>query len=223
AGTSDVPQQELQDAGTADGLDAARVLRPADCVTDRAGLLAARSAGEDVRDLEELLARNAAVALHHLRRVAREMALQHLEDAARVLQRLIANRLVDVLRFAAAVLAMPAAGLGNVLALRALVEPGVSVVLPAIESAEESAEIFGVLEVLSQDRRRVRIANDILAELALVGQHVVDHRAEEDDVAAGAKREPVVRHRGRAVEARIDVNDLRAVLLARFDHPLKRD
>ena len=45
--------------------------------------------GEEVGRLEELVLRNAGDALDHLRRVARVLLLQQLEDAARMLQRQI--------------------------------------------------------------------------------------------------------------------------------------
>src|SRR3954469_22492382 len=83
------------------------MLRPANGVADRAGLLAPRGAGENIRDFEEALLRNAARLLDHLGRVAREVALQHLENAARMLQRFVAMRLVQLLRFAAAILPLP--------------------------------------------------------------------------------------------------------------------
>ena len=58
-----------------------------DVVRSRAGV------GEDrLGDLEERLPRAAGRPLDHLRRVAAEVALDDLEDAARVLQRLVALR-----------------------------------------------------------------------------------------------------------------------------------
>ena len=193
----DVAEEQLQDRGGADDLHACGMLRPADGVADRRSFLAAGGAREHVGDFEEVLSPDAAEPLHHLRRVARKVAFQHLENAARMLQGLIA--------------------------VARIVLPGGGVIFPAVPPGEKTAEVFGVFEIGAKDRRRVRVADDVLAEVALVLNRVVDQRAEKDDVAAGAKRHPVVGHRRRAREARIDVNDLRAVFLARFDDPLKAD
>ena len=145
------------------------------------------------------LARNAADLLDHLRRVAREVALQNLEDAARMLQRFVAMRLVQILRFAAAVLAVPAAALAisrlSRRRLRAFVQPrlGVVLLLLRIPAGEQAAEIFGVAEVFAQDRGGVGVGDDVVAKVSDRSDRVVDQRAEEDDVAAGAQRQPVCR------------------------------
>src|SRR4029078_2669986 len=97
-----------EDRGAADDLHARGVLRPPDGVADRGGLVAARGAREDAGDFEETLPRDAAGALDELRRVAREVALHTLIDAARMLARAVLMWLVHVLRFAAAVLAVAA-------------------------------------------------------------------------------------------------------------------
>src|SRR4029077_12566515 len=51
----------------------------------------------------------------------------------------------------------------------------------------------------------------------------MDHRAKKGEVATGTEGQPIIRHRRGAREARIAVNDLRAVLLSRLDDPLKSD
>ena len=89
----DVAEQQLQDRGRADDLHAVECCVQSDRVADRAGL--ARGPERDVKrvgDLEEALLRDAADLLDHLRRVAREMPLQDLKDAARMLQRRVAPR-----------------------------------------------------------------------------------------------------------------------------------
>ena len=83
----DVAEQELEDRPRADHLDPGGVVRPAHGVAEGGGLLAARVGDERLRDLAEELGRDAADALDHLGRVAREVAPQHVDDAARVLQR----------------------------------------------------------------------------------------------------------------------------------------
>ena len=109
------------------------------------------------------------------------------------------------------------------LRLRALVEPRSRVVLLPVPSGKKAVEVLGVPEVVAEERRRVRVVDDVVAEVALVLDRVANQRAEENEIAAGAEREPVVRHRAGAGEARIDVNDLRPVLLARLDDPLEAD
>jgi hypothetical protein len=61
-----------------------------------------------VGDLEEQSGRDAAPLLDFLRRVAREMAFEHLEDASRMLERLVAIGTTEIRRLAAAVLSVPA-------------------------------------------------------------------------------------------------------------------
>lgn len=67
------------------------------------------------------------------------------------------------------------------------------VVLPArrivgpllgVEAREEPVEIVGVLELVADEHRGVRVVDDVLAEVQLVAQDVVDDAAEEGDVAA---------------------------------------
>ena len=72
-------------------LDADRVLRPADRVDERAGALATRVVAELLRDQQELLDGAAARVGDELRRVARVVALEDLEDAARMLQRVVVS------------------------------------------------------------------------------------------------------------------------------------
>ena len=89
----DVAEQALQDRGGADDLRADAVVGPADGVADGRGALAAAVAGQRVGDLEEVLRGDAGGLLHHLGRVAGEVPLEDLEDAALVLERLVAEAL----------------------------------------------------------------------------------------------------------------------------------
>jgi len=54
---------------------------------------------------------------------------------------------------------------------------------------EDADEVLGVGEALVDDRRRVRVVQDVLAEVGLRLQHVADEPAEERDVGAGARRD----------------------------------
>ena len=93
AGPTDVAEQGLQDRGGADDLRADAVVGPADGVAERRRALASAVAGERVGDLREVGRRDAADLLHHLGGVAGEVPLEDLEDAVRVLQRLVAAAL----------------------------------------------------------------------------------------------------------------------------------
>src|SRR5207253_10927235 len=86
AGSVDVAEPDVQDAGGADDLHAGGVLRPADRVHDGAGPLPARVGAEQLRHAPDLFGGAAAYLGHHLRRVACEVPPQNLHDAARVLQ-----------------------------------------------------------------------------------------------------------------------------------------
>src|SRR6476620_7531134 len=83
-------------------------------VAERAGALASTVAGQRFGDPGELLGRDAADLLHHLRGVAREVPLEDLEDAARVLQGLVAEALPADRRATGAV-ALRAGGLVRLL------------------------------------------------------------------------------------------------------------
>ena len=90
AGAADVAQQQLDDRGGADDLHADGVLRPADRVADRRRALAAGVAAQRLGDATGT--RRAVHAAHvgdELGRVPAVVALEQLEDAARMLQRRI--------------------------------------------------------------------------------------------------------------------------------------
>src|SRR5438270_554854 len=55
-----------------------------------------------------------------------------------------------------------------------------------VPAREEAVEILGVAEVLVDDHGRVRVPDDVVAELTPVLEDVVDDAAEEGDVGAGA-------------------------------------
>src|SRR5581483_6587046 len=149
AWSADVAEQELQDRGRPNGLDAGRVLRPTDRVAPRGRAVATRGATDCLGDAVEQRRRDAADLLNHLRRVAREVPPQHLEHAARVLQRLVAlpaaDRLPDALlgRLLVPFVRAPAVG----------VPPAAWVVflLLGVEAGEHAVELLGVLELLAQD------------------------------------------------------------------------
>src|SRR4029077_13067166 len=111
-GPADVAEQQLEDGSGADVLRADRVLRPADAVDEGRGPFGARIFRHQLADPREDFRRYPAGLLDHLRRVAGEMPLQHLEDAPRVLQCLVPVR-VPVRRGAAGAVRLAARGLAD--------------------------------------------------------------------------------------------------------------
>ena len=92
AGPADVAEQQLQQRAGADDLDAVGVLRPGDRIGERSRPFGARVRQNGLGDLEKSFFGTAGGFLDHLRRVAGEMPLDDLENAARVLQRLVLHR-----------------------------------------------------------------------------------------------------------------------------------
>jgi len=92
ARASDVAEQQLEQRGAADDLRAVRVLGPGHRVGERGRLVGAGGVQQRLGDLQEGLLRTAGDALDQLGRVTREVALDDLEDAARVLERVVAER-----------------------------------------------------------------------------------------------------------------------------------
>ena len=86
AGTAEVAEQELQQRGAADDLRTVGVLRPRHRIGERGRLVGSRVIEQCLGHPEERLLGAARHALHHLGRVAREVMLDDLEHAPRVLQ-----------------------------------------------------------------------------------------------------------------------------------------
>src|SRR5918997_2289551 len=140
------------------------MLRPADRVAQRRGLLPSRVLGQGPGYLEESLLRGAADLLDHLGRVPGEVTLEDLEHAARVLERHICRA-----RHTGGHL--PALALAGLAHDASLAPPdggviyGVSLVTPARRIVEfavfvpagEQARGVGFLEVLCDNRGRVGV------------------------------------------------------------------
>ncbi len=84
-----VAQERLQDRGGADVLHTDGVLGPAEAVDERGRAVPAGVVGDKLAHPSELVLTDPADLLHHFRGIAREMPLEHLEHAARMLQRLV--------------------------------------------------------------------------------------------------------------------------------------
>ena len=226
----------MQDRSRADVLHADRVLRPADRVGKCRRALAPAVVREQIRDLEERLARRAARFLHHLGSVAREVPPHEVDHAARMREGLVAlghlDRPVAVETRHILGLELPGArvvgarnrrvGLVSERGVLAAIGAVVRVLVGHDEAREHPVEIFGILEFLTDDVRRVGERDDVLAEIAFVGQEPTDERAEKDDVRAAADRRVHVGDGRGAREARIDVDDLRTALFG-FHDEAERD
>ena len=81
----DVAEQQLQHRAGADHLRAGRVVGEADRVDDRHHLVRPAHLADELRDLEELFARDAGDALDHLGRVARVVLAHQVQHRARML------------------------------------------------------------------------------------------------------------------------------------------
>src|SRR4051794_38261762 len=79
-----------------------------------------------------------------------------------------------------------------------LVQPGLRIVLLFlfVPTGENAAEIFGVLEILPKNERSIGVVNYVLPKVQLIREHVIDHRAEKNDVAIRTQRKPYARHGG---------------------------
>ena len=86
AGTAHISKQQLDDRCRTNALDTGRVLGPSDGIAESAGLLTPGVLGQRVGYFQKQRRRNAASCFHHLGRIAREVPLQNLEHAARMLQ-----------------------------------------------------------------------------------------------------------------------------------------
>src|ERR1051326_8348632 len=95
--------------------------------------------------------------------------------------------------------------------LEAVVLPGLELI-PAglgVPPGEEAVEVLGVAVAFVDDDGSVRVVLDVLREVELVLEDVVDQPTEEGDVRAGTDADEPGRHRARAGEAGVDVDDLR--------------
>lgn len=135
------------------------MLRPADSITDGRGALAPRISGQGTRNLQPLLARHSTDLLDHLRGVPREVTLENLKDAARVLQRRVGERVAGGVS-----LIVPAACINIALALR-------------VVAREEPVQVFGVAECLVDQGGGIGVGHHIVVKVCLRLKHIADQCA----------------------------------------------
>jgi hypothetical protein len=171
--------------------------------------------------------RAAGQALHHLRRVAREVAAQDLVNTVWMLQRRVGGRpMIGHLAHAAL------KALGGVLVVLgergrhhlALVLPGVVAVAGVIrvEAREDPAVVLGVDVAVLDNGGDVGVGEREVAEPQIVHQYVADDAAEEGDVGTRADRRVDVGQSRGAGEAWIDM-DHRGATRLRLDHEAECD
>src|SRR5262245_4767143 len=98
--------------------------------------------------------------------------------------------------------------------------------LRRFQAGKGSVQIFRILEVLPEEGRRVRVVHHKCFEErvfvpALTVNHIVDDAAQKGDIRTGAHRRVDIRDSAGASEARIDMNDLGAVLDLGLHRPAK--
>src|SRR5581483_4129267 len=111
----------------------------------------------------------------------------------------------------------------SVLFWRSLVKPcfGMIFLLLRVPARKETAKIFRVTEIFTQNRRRIGISNYILAKIFTFSQHIVDECSQEQYIGTGTQRHPDISHCRSPGETWIDMNDLGLVLFPGLHHPLE--
>ena len=218
----DVAEQQLNDRRRPDILHAHRMLGPADRVTESAGFVPAGIVAERFRHLEEQVFRNTAGRFDDLGRVAGEMPLQDLEHAFRMLQARIGVPGLDGLAldrfvFSAGLrFALTRGGFGIDIFVHPC--PGVVAALFLLPAAEQAVQVLGIAELIANDRRRIRVVDNVVLEIALVLDDVTDDAAQERDIGSGTDRYMNVSNGAGARESRVHVNNCGPTLTS-FHHP----
>ncbi len=198
AGPPDVAQEQLQDGGGADDLNAFRMLGPTDRITNRGGLLRTRGGRECFGYPLKEIRRNAAHLFHHLRCVAAEVTFQDLKDRPRMPQRRIPPRMAEVVAF---------------------VEPRGCLVAAFIlvPTGKETVEFFGVAVVFAQQAGGIGEVHHVVTEEDFPLEHKTNEPAQKRQVAPGSDRHPDVGQRAGAGETRVHMDHRRALFFGVHD------
>jgi hypothetical protein len=73
------------------------------------------------------------------------------------------------------------------------------------------------------EERRVGVLFDVVRVVEIAFQRVANQSAQESDIAARSNGHVIVRHRGGAIETRVDANELRFARSLRFHRETKSD
>ncbi len=173
---------------------------PAEGVALGAGLVPGTGGAIEVVDLEQVVLRDAGDRRHLVEGIALIVLLQHLIDAARILQGVVTDRDPGLVLVGG---------------------PGVLAVLALLGViAGEQAVVEGI--ALADDLRGVGIVFDILFLNQIVVDDVLDHPAQEGDVGAGTQRHVMVAAGRGPGETRIDMDQRGAPILC-LEDPLEGD
>ena len=88
------------------------------------------------------------------------------------------------------------------------------------QAGEDALQVLCILEIITYDKRCIRICLYILFEVEIVLEYVVDDSSQESDIRAGADGGVDISHLRGAREVRIDMNDRCSSLFCRH-HPTK--
>ena len=200
AGYADVAEQELDDGGGTDVLHAHGMLRPAKGVEHGTGLVGLARGAEDVVHAHEVGLGNAGGGGNAVQRVALEVLSDHVEHAARVLERIVPQGSAGRVALEAPARLVVAAGLGVI----------------------AGEETVGEAEALADDEGSVGVVHHVFLEPAVGLEDVAYHAAEEGDVRAGTERHMEIAAGGRARELRVHVHKRGPAFLGLHD-PLESD
>src|SRR5205807_2162113 len=247
--TAHISQQGLQNATSADDLNAKGMLRPANSVGEVSRSFSSRILDQRVGNFEEEVLWNPANLLDHLWRITRIVAFQNLQNAARVLHGFITFDLAgmrvreqslallsighDVLFVVMAGCPFPRGGglagwfvgwLARFPLFGHFILPARGIVLAVVrfQARENSTQVLSVLKILAHDEGGIRICLHIFLKVQVVLENVVDEAAQKSNIGTYANGRVNIRHLRGAREVRIDMNDRHAALFSRH-YPAEPD
>ena len=192
-----VAEQQLDHRHGADILRTDGVLGPAESVQERCGLIRRAGFSNVFTDFEEVGLRRTADVFDHIRGITGNMLLQQVPDAARMLQRSIA--------------------FGEAVFVQLIVPAGFVVLAFFCVIAAEQPVVEAV--VLTHDQAGVGVGFGVFAVEFFVIQQIQDHARQEGNVGTGTNRGIEISHRRRTRKARIDNDELGAVMNFGFHRP----
>src|SRR6266567_1690754 len=98
--------------------------------------------------------------------------------------------------------------------------PAIVGIVVGFQAREDALKVLCILEIITHDKRRIRICLYILLEVEIVLENVIDDASQESDISADADGRVDIGHLRGTRKVRIDMNDGRATLFGRH-HPAK--
>ena len=174
------------------------MLRPAQRVQDRHGLVRGRRLSNHLAHFQELVFRRTCNVTHHIWRVACEMFFHQLEYAVGILQGWIHLGKTAFHLVCPATLRVRT--LGFVIACK--------------------QTVFKPIIWVNQ-KGRVCIVLDVLPMNFVIRQQIIDHTAQKGDIRTHANRRVVIGHSRRTRKARVNHDELSAPFGLSLNHPFK--